>query len=397
MVKFIVGIIILTLALIPVGCAGEGSPGLGLGEKIGNGGGSPPILTEHAVGEPLIVPASALEPNYGQPELIGEIIVIFKEYEFSTGIEDAFTGRGTIQPRGRFLIIYYSVANDLNVEMQPATQIADGLYITDARGRRWERVDYTADYGGVSGSAAVAKGYRQPEEMVPPGFENMTAVVFDLPQKAMDGLALVWEDAGIKVGIQPPLTATPTFVSTPAPVPTPTVPPEPTSTPVPTPTANSNTITDGYSNPNGKWVIASSMNPLTDKPTITAHLAAISGESKWGDPIYLAIRCQNDETDLFINWSMFITTQSPKVTMRIDSGRVLTYPWNISTDYKATLYPDFLLTPITSYLIDLIELLLEADRFVAEVTPYGESPVTATWELVGIEYAVQPVRQACGW
>lgn len=63
-------------------------------------------------------------------------------------------------------------------------------------------MDYTADYGGVSGSAAVAKGYRQPEEFVQPGFKNTTAVVFDLPQGVTDGLALVWEDAGIRIALQ---------------------------------------------------------------------------------------------------------------------------------------------------------------------------------------------------
>lgn len=159
-------------------------------------------LTNHAVGEPFTVPASKLNPTIGQPDLTGDIKVTVEEYEFSASIRDAFTGRGTIEPRGRFLVIYYSVANNLNVEMQPATQISNRLYITDAQGRRWKKVDYTADYGGVSGSAAVAKGYRQPEEFVQPGFKNTAAVVFDLPQDVTDGLALVWEDAGIRIALQ---------------------------------------------------------------------------------------------------------------------------------------------------------------------------------------------------
>ena len=161
------------------------------------------VLDQHALGAPLAVPASVLDDGYGDTPLTGEVTVTFLEHEVSQGIDDQFiTSNGTIAPRGTFLIVYYSVANDLNVEMQPATQIADDLYITDAQGRRWESVDYTADYGNMSGSAAVAKGYRQPAEKVPPGFENTTAIVFDLPQNATDGLALVWEDAGVKVGLQ---------------------------------------------------------------------------------------------------------------------------------------------------------------------------------------------------
>ncbi len=173
-----------------------------LDNKAGKAEGAVLPLTDRAIGEPFTVPASKLNPTIGQPDLTGDIKVTVEEYEFSASIRDAFTGRGTIEPRGRFLVIYYSVANDLNVEMQPATQISDYLYITDAQGRRWKKADYTADYGGVSGSAAVAKGHRQPEEFVQPGFKNTTAVVFDLPQDATDGLALVWEHAGIRIALQ---------------------------------------------------------------------------------------------------------------------------------------------------------------------------------------------------
>ena len=54
-----------------------------------------------------------------------------------------------IKSRGQFVIVYYAVMNNLNIEMQPATQISDQLYVTDDEGRRWERVDYTGNYGNV--------------------------------------------------------------------------------------------------------------------------------------------------------------------------------------------------------------------------------------------------------
>jgi type VI secretion system protein VasI len=31
------------------------------------------------------------------------------------------------------------------------------------------------------------------------------------------------------------------------------------------------------------------------------------------------------------------------------------------------------------------------------VTPYGESPVTVTFTLAGIEQAVATLQEACGW
>ena len=61
-------------------------------------------------------------------------------------------------------------------------------------------MDYTGNYFGVSRSAAVAKGYEQPKSWVPPGFEHVTAAVFEVPADAQN-LVLVWEKAGVKVSL----------------------------------------------------------------------------------------------------------------------------------------------------------------------------------------------------
>ena len=61
-------------------------------------------------------------------------------------------------------------------------------------------MDYTGNYFGVSRSAAVAKGYEQPKSWVPPGFEQVTAAVFEVPADAQN-LVLVWEKAGIKLSL----------------------------------------------------------------------------------------------------------------------------------------------------------------------------------------------------
>jgi hypothetical protein len=163
----------------------------------------PSELQDYPLREPITVHAADLPTLLGQDGLEGEVTITFLEVEYTNGIEDQFTGQGTIEPRGRFVVVYYSVRNDLNVKMQPSTQISDEIIVTDDRGRQWEAVDYTGDYGGVSGSAAVGRGYEQPEEIVPPGFENTTAVVYDVPLDAT-GLALVWPGAGIRVTLPTP-------------------------------------------------------------------------------------------------------------------------------------------------------------------------------------------------
>jgi len=52
----------------------------------------------------------------------------------------------------------------------------------------------------TSGSAAVAKGYEQPESWVPPGYEHVTAAVFGVPSDVQN-LVLVWEEVGVHVSL----------------------------------------------------------------------------------------------------------------------------------------------------------------------------------------------------
>ncbi len=148
--------------------------------------------------EAITIDASRLQGLFGEPKLTGKIVVTVLEHEFTGVVEDQFTGRGMVRSRGQFVVLYYSVMNDLNSKMQPASQVNNRLYVMDEKGRRWETADYTGDYGGVSGSAAVAKGYEQPASWIAPGFEQVTAAVFEVPADVHD-LILVWEQAGVKV------------------------------------------------------------------------------------------------------------------------------------------------------------------------------------------------------
>ena len=174
----------------------EGCPSLDVTTGPKPTAGSPPVpLSFYTLGEAITIDSSQLPDLMlmGQPELTGHIVLTFREHESTGEIEDQFTGQGIIKSRGQFVIFYYSVMNNLNLEMQPGWHINEQLYVTDEEGRRWE----TADYGS---SAAVAKGYEQPASWVPPSFEQVTAAVFEVPADAQN-LVLVWEKAGIKLSL----------------------------------------------------------------------------------------------------------------------------------------------------------------------------------------------------
>ena len=179
----------------------EACPGLSASIEPKTTSGSPPVpLTFYTLGEAITIDSSQLQSLMGQPELTGQIKLTFREHESAGEIEDQFTGQGMIKSRGQFVILYYAVMNNLNLEMQPVWHINDQLYVTDDEGRRWEIVDYTGNYGNVSGSAAVGKGYEQPASYVPPGFEQVTAAVFEVPADAQN-LVLVWEEVGVHVSL----------------------------------------------------------------------------------------------------------------------------------------------------------------------------------------------------
>ena len=61
-------------------------------------------------------------------------------------------------------------------------------------------MDYTRNYGGLSGSATVAKGYELSESWVRQSLEQVTAAVFEIPS-AVESLALVWQKAVIKLSL----------------------------------------------------------------------------------------------------------------------------------------------------------------------------------------------------
>lgn len=137
----------------------------------------------------------------------------------------------------------------------------------------------------------------------------------------------------------------------------------------------------------GKWAVTENVNPIDDSKTVILRLRADSGQSRFREPISLIARCQSNSTDLYIVWNDYLGSEASVLT-RIGSKNAETSRWSLSTDSQAT----FRRNPI-----DFLKDLLEADRLVAQVTPYNGSPVTAIFDTSGLQNAIVPLRQTCGW
>lgn len=138
----------------------------------------------------------------------------------------------------------------------------------------------------------------------------------------------------------------------------------------------------------GKWHVEAKTNPIDDTKTVVLGLVADSGKSRFGVPVSLVIRCVNNSTDLYINWQSFLGSESV-VHARMGKEEAIEEDWNLSSDQQATIYP---YDPVA-----YIKKMMTSNSFVAQVTPFNESPITAVFDTTGLENAIKPVRDVCKW
>jgi len=129
-----------------------------------------------------------------------------------------------------------------------------------------------------------------------------------------------------------------------------------------------------------KWQVQISADPLTDSKIVILALLAD------GNNAMLLLRCKNAKAEVFINWNDYLGSEAV-VTSRIGTASPSQQEWGLSTDKKATFYP--------RNSMELVEELTHADKFVAQVTPYNENPVTALFNVTGLAAAVAPFFESC--
>jgi len=139
---------------------------------------------------------------------------------------------------------------------------------------------------------------------------------------------------------------------------------------------------------NGNWRVNVTVNPLNDSKTVSLVVDGSRGSARWNEIIYLIITCQDKETNLYISWSDYLGTKANVLT-RIGNEEATSQEWLLSTDKKSSFYP--------TNVPDFIKTLFGNDKFVAQITPQNEIPVTASFDITGTENAIKPLRETCGW
>ncbi|KXS37982.1 MAG: type VI secretion system protein VasI [Candidatus Frackibacter sp. T328-2] len=138
----------------------------------------------------------------------------------------------------------------------------------------------------------------------------------------------------------------------------------------------------------GKWIVTSDIDPMTDKKEITFILQDNSGAGSLSRKPTLAIRYQNDETELLIAWNEYLADNST-IKYRFDKNEVKEGYWSLSTNNTAVFYPG---NPK-----EFIKKIMKANKFVARITPYNSGPVTAVFDVKGLKNAAKPYADTLDW
>lgn len=139
----------------------------------------------------------------------------------------------------------------------------------------------------------------------------------------------------------------------------------------------------------GKWWTNTTVDPLNDEDMYLAGLTAESGRGRFGEDVDLVIRCKNNKTEMYINWQSFLGMDGIRTTYRVGKSPAATSTWGVSTDHTSAFFPG---SPVPT-----LKQMHGETSFIANVTPYSESPVTATFDLTGIETALADIRSGCNW
>ncbi|MDO6966995.1 type VI secretion system-associated protein TagO [Rhizobium alvei] len=146
-----------------------------------------------------------------------------------------------------------------------------------------------------------------------------------------------------------------------------------------------------------KWVVQNEVSKLTDKKLVFMSVesedivtCSFGRQSK----VFLNLRCADNRTSVMVSSECQMVSNIPgygTVDYRIDQHPARSVEMDQSTDSRALgLWSG-------SSAIPFIKQALGGKKFIVKFTPFGSSPVTAEFDITGIDDAIKPLREECKW
>lgn len=125
-----------------------------------------------------------------------------------------------------------------------------------------------------------------------------------------------------------------------------------------------------------EWGFTESINNMTGKTIAALH----SEDTAFGNGLAVVrIKCRAGEYEFQISTDKFLSTGSKKVLIRLDDNEVQSFMMNTSTRFQDVgLWDDSNARPF-------IEKFFESDRLRVQITPFGENPHFADFDLRGVK------------
>lgn len=143
--------------------------------------------------------------------------------------------------------------------------------------------------------------------------------------------------------------------------------------------------------PNTPWKLSIDTDEMDDsKQVFISNRAVKPFYNSFGTAEYpvLILRCTNNKTEAYIAWDTYLGMDSSNVTIRLDKEKAFSASWGHSTDNQATFIP----SPIK-----FIKGLFGHNTMLVQIQPYNEAPHIAVFDITGLEEAIKPLQECCGW
>ncbi len=162
---------------------------------------------------------------------------------------------------------------------------------------------------------------------------------------------------------------------------------------------NGRTLATSVENsPETAWVVRTDKSEFKD--TTDVYLSLTSENPlhcrNYGTPVkaQLFLRCSENTTSMFLATDCHLASGHRgygQVEYRFDDRAAGEKGFDASTDNSALgLWSG-------GKAIPMIKQMIGADRAIFRFTPYGQSPVTAKFQISGLEEVIKPLRKECGW
>ncbi|MHA6297848.1 type VI secretion system-associated protein TagO [Devosia sp. CAU 1758] len=147
----------------------------------------------------------------------------------------------------------------------------------------------------------------------------------------------------------------------------------------------------------GKWTTHVQTSPVDDSKNVFLEVTGTDGiTDQYGreSEITLTLACRENVTAAILNFGGLFMSDlngAGRVTYRVDTQAAQTKSFSESNNHEAL----GLWNGGTS--IPWIKSLFGGSKMYVEATPYSENAVSDYMPIAGLEEAIAPLREACGW